>query len=239
MKRRMSSQAREACEAIARPIVALYVQRSVEQGDLRRSAQSMMRLVQEILQRGCMVRFSPTDHVRLSPWQQWLVSLEWVFQELDREIGEAARYVLVFRLSRAVKTEFSSFGRIASDVTVLFQRTGRAAVTVAEAEAIYRTALVRFVELLDERKIGKGAPEDGPRDQRVPRLPDNVERDLIAAGQRLQQFAQRVQRRQQRRRGDLSSTVIKYDAATAAELWQKSRADGDDASAVIASRKSA
>ena len=105
MKRRMSAAEREALEAVARPIVGKYVERALQIEDTRRSAQSMLQLVQEVLQRGCMVQFSTTDSLRLSPTQQWMVGVEWVLQQVDVHLGPATRYVLVFRLSRTPKKE--------------------------------------------------------------------------------------------------------------------------------------
>jgi hypothetical protein len=194
MKRRMSFAERIALEEIARPVVSFFVERSLEMHHIRRTAQSMMRLVQEILQRGCAVRFSATDSLRLSPSQQWVASVEWVLQQLARDMqSPAAPYVLVFRLSRSQKTESSSFGRIARDVNDMFERAGRGdveAITTEEAEAMYRTALVQFVEQLRARSIGRDVHQPPQMNGNLQPLDPDVQRGLISVGRKLQRFIQ-------------------------------------------------
>lgn len=210
----MSAAEREALEAVARPMVAHYVERSLLLAGIRRSAQSMLQLVQDVLRRGCMVQVSPTDGLRLSPVQQWLVDLEWVFQQMDASLGRAARHVLVFRLSRTPKTELSSFGRIARDIT----EAGHA-LTLAEAEGIYRAALPLFVRTLKARGIGCDATtERTPAPSRTWTDPSSQHR-LIQIGLRLQQFAQRCARRHAKRDRGLAEPIV-IPAERAAELYR-------------------
>jgi hypothetical protein len=208
----MSAAVREALEAVAGPIVEKYVERALQLPDLRRSAQSMLQLVQEVLTRGCMVQVSPTDALRLSPTQQWLVNVEWVFQQMDAEFGRAARFVLVFRLSRTPKKEESSFGRIARDIS-----EGGLTVTLAQAEGIYRAALPWFVRALDGRGIGCDAVSVRRPSETRTWTDDS---SLIALGQRLQRFAQLCARRHGRKREHSLARPVVIPAERAAELYR-------------------
>src|SRR5688500_9159741 len=99
LKRRMSAAERVALEAEARPIVSLYLERAARASH-GRAPQSIMRLVNDVLQRGVVTRPSTTGGLRLSPEHQWLLAVEWIWQAIERELGPAARHVLILRLSR-------------------------------------------------------------------------------------------------------------------------------------------
>lgn len=196
MKRRMSAALRVALENVARPIAFQYVRLVADRSANRRSAQSMTQLVQEILRRGCAVKAPPSDGLRLGAAEQWVTNVEWILQRIDQELGQGAGYVLVLRLTRSPKTESSSFGRIADDVTKAYRDAGVAvAIGLEDAEGLYRSALQRFVELLQERGIGRELTQAAEVQVRQWTEPRSQHR-LIAVGQQLQRFAQRCRRRQ-------------------------------------------
>ena len=210
----MSASLRVALEAIARPIIALYLTRSGDASLIRRSAQSMTRIVTEMLQLGCTVHASPAESVRLSPTQQWIFAVESILRQIDRETAMPAAAVLVLRLTRPLKTESSSFGRIAEDINVALGAT--VIITTEEAEGLYRAALQRFAELLNERNVGRDIATE-PRcatSLSTPGLDPQEARSLIRIGQRLQRMAHQVRARRSHRR-----IVTVIPAAEAAELY--------------------
>lgn len=225
MKRRMPHAERVALEAIARPIVTLFEARS--RHSLVRDAQAMTRLVLEVLERGCMVTASPSDSVPLSPVQQWLFAVTAVLRQLARELGPAAPQVMVLRLSRlSEKSARSSFKRIAGDVSDELARGGHPEIVVvfADAEALYRAALKRFVALLAERGIGTGMLDEAYSVSRASNqtFDPNTRRSLIANGMALQRFAQRVERRHQAQlRAAARVPVTAIHAERAVEMYRE------------------
>jgi len=194
-------------------MVQQYVTWVLQSGDRRPTAQSLMVLVREILRRGCMV-ISGTGRggAALSESQEWLINVEWVWQCITRELGPLARHVVLLRLTRPQKTVQASFVRIAEEITDMARATWggwrddegqELELSTAGAEALYRAALSRFAELIEQRKLS--VP---PRSVDVvagamatscyPVTDVKAQRTLIASGLALQRFAVAVRRRQQR-----------------------------------------
>lgn len=221
----MPAAERVALEAKARPIVSLFAVRSLDASATRRSAQAMTRVVIESLRRGCMPDASPAETVGLSLTQQWLMKVESVLRQVGKELGVAAPYVLMLRLSRNSKKAEGCFPRITDDINAGFERSGRGCdvITWQEAEGLYRGALVRFVALLEERSIGRELSQTSQHVTTTTETPisERSAKILARAGRRLQALARVVKREGHQREGDL--VRISAEARVPAHLCRVER----------------
>lgn len=139
---RISKQERTLLEAEARPVARAYERRVVEESE-GRSAQSLMPLLREILQRGCFAGGSADGaSLRLTARQQWIVDLTWLLQG----IGPVTAKLMLMRLTRPQKTELASWSRICADLGLPFDER--------ETDLLYKAALCKFVLGLRDRGLG-------------------------------------------------------------------------------------